>query len=165
MELSNLLLAEGNTGGAVHHLEAALAIDPEYGVARHNLRQIQSSVASRAAAAAAAKGSGSSSATAPPAASTPSPEDDFDPKSLDATVRDALRVVGEAEVAGRKGEVEEALRRYEVSLPIVAAAPNKHPKLVEGLAAAYWNQVQGATKGRGGAWMRSCRGGALVRFV
>ncbi len=138
MELANLLLAEGNTGGAVHHLEAALEVDPHYGVAHHNLRQIRAARAGSSGTAGSGRDGGSGGGGG--GGTVPAPGGDFDVKALDIRVRDALKVVGEAEIAARNGDLVTALAKYDVGLPVIAAAPDKHPKLVEGLAAAHWNQ-------------------------
>lgn len=120
LELSNVLLSEGNSGGAVYHLEEALRVDPNYGAARHNLYQINQ----RAAADKGKEGG-----------------DNFDMNKLEAGTRDALVAVGTAELAGRRGDFAAALSGYEKHLPTIAMVSDEYPALKEGLGAAYWNQV------------------------
>jgi tetratricopeptide (TPR) repeat protein len=150
VELANVLLAEGNVGGAVHHLQAALDIDPHYGAARSNLQQVLASQRSAAGTPPAADGGAAASLTHAAAQNEVDArreEDAFNAAfaAFDVETKDALRTVGEAELAGRRGEIQRALAGYANALPVIAKVAGAYPKLQEGLGAAYWNQVRGSS--------------------
>ena len=133
LELATVLLSQGNPGGAVYQLEEALAIDPDYGAARHNLKQIQGRLkAEEESLKDKAKAAGGGSGGA---------EGELDVNKLDVRTRDALQAVGRAELAGRNGDLATAIREYNKHLPTIAAIADKYPMLQEGIGAAYWNQV------------------------